>query len=82
MESTPPTAQARADVAEEVKEHVVQNPADLFARMIRIGHRQKLPMMQAFLNNIHSVTQRAGISVRDHLGFGYGPDVVLSYFED
>ena len=50
--------------------------------MIQIGHDQKLPIMSKFLSEIARVEHRAGISVRDYLGFGNHSQVGLKYFKD
>ena len=50
--------------------------------MIQIGHDQKLPIMSRFLSEIARLEQRAGISVRDYIGFGNHTQVGLKYLKD
>ena len=38
--------------------------------------------MQKLLDGIAMVEKRAGISVRDHLGFGNDSNAVIKYFKD
>ena len=68
-------------VAPQVKDGLASN-TDLLSKMIKIGQDQKLPHMQRLINEIARVEKRAGISVRNYMGFGDDPEAVLEYFKD
>ena len=61
---------------------VVAKPADLLSKMIQVGQDGKSPQMQKLLDGIAMVEKRAGISVRDHLGFGNDSNAVIKYWKD
>ena len=55
---------------------------DLLTRMIKIGYENKVPFMDKLISEIARVEQRAGIKVRDHLGFGSDTNAVIKYYLD
>ena len=52
------------------KPSIDEKPADLLSQMIQIGQVQKLPIMPKLLSGIARLEHRAGMSVREYLGFG------------